>query len=83
MLSLVLVVLAGLVGAALGLFLAGPSVVRELRELGRRLVAGRSATIDPETVTMSTTEDRDLVAVEVLALLEHEAALPDEDRSTE
>jgi lipopolysaccharide exporter len=81
-LSLVLVIVAGMVGGALGLFLAGPSVTRELRELVRRLVAGRSATLDPESVITSTAEDRDLVAVEVLALLD-EAALSEQDRSAE
>lgn len=74
--SLVLVIVAGMVGGALGLFLAGPSVLRELRELVRRLVAGRSATLEPENVATATSEDRDVVAAEVLALLGDEVVPP-------
>ena len=68
--SLLLVIAAGVVGGAVGLVLAGPDVRGELRELVRRLAAGRSATIDPAEVEMSTGEDRDLLAAEVHALFD-------------
>jgi len=72
--SLLATVAAGVVGGALGLAVAGPSVRRELRELGRRLAAGRSATLDPAALAMSTGEGRDIVAAEVHALLDPDVA---------
>ena len=74
------VIAAGVVGGAVGLFLAGPDVRGELRELVRRLVAGRSATIDPAEVEMSTGEDRDMVAAEMHALLDPDVATPNGHR---